>query len=241
MRTLVLDIETSPHLAYVWSLWDQNVSLNQIQDVGSVICWAAKWTDSKQVMFASDHHDGHEAMLKQAWDLLDEADCVVGYNSKAFDLKHLAREFMVAGMPPPSPWVDVDLLLAVKRRAKFASHKLQHVATELGLGGKLEHSGFELWRGCIAGDDKSWATMRRYNRQDVILTEALYERLRPWIVTPNQQLDGGDGCPRCGHHELMRRGHRTSATGRFVVLQCRSCLGYCSERKASATATHRVI
>ncbi|CAJ6797142.1 RNase H superfamily protein [Burkholderia pseudomallei] len=29
-RILSLDIETSPILGYVWSLWKQNVSLNQI-------------------------------------------------------------------------------------------------------------------------------------------------------------------------------------------------------------------
>lgn len=227
MRTLVIDIETTPHLGWVWSLWDQNVALSQVEQVGTVMCFAAKWVGEKQVIFASDHHDGHRPMLQQAWNLLDEADEVVGYNSKNFDLKHLAREFLVAGMSPPAPWVDIDLLPHVKRRFRFMSNKLDHVARELDLGGKVQHQGFELWRGCIAGDEKSWRLMRRYNRQDVILTEALYERLRPWITAGvNRQLEHPDGCSRCGAGYLIRRGFCHTNVGRYVQLQCKNCGGY---------------
>ena len=64
-KILVLDIETKPALAYVWGLFDQNIGLNQIVEVGSVICFAAKWYDERKVMFHSDHHDGHEAMIEE--------------------------------------------------------------------------------------------------------------------------------------------------------------------------------
>jgi DNA polymerase elongation subunit (family B) len=241
MRTLVLDIETAPHLGWVWSLWDQNVGLSQIEQVGSVICWAAKWTDEPRVQFASDFHDGHETMLQQVWELLDEADAVVGYNSKNFDLKHLAREFVVAGMPPPSPWQDVDLMLAVKRRFKFASNKLDHVAGQLGLGGKLAHSGFELWRGCIEDDPKAWATMKRYNIQDVKLTQQLWERLTPWLPAGvNRALDGV-GCPRCGHDDLMRRGTVRTPLAEWQTLQCKACKGYSRASTAERRAQLRAV
>lgn len=241
MRTLVLDIETAPHLGWVWSLWDQNVSLSQVEQVGSVLCWAAKWSDKRQVLFASDHHDGHQSMLEQVWELLDEADVVVGYNSKNFDLKHLAREFLVAGMPPPSPWQDVDLLPAVRRRFKFMSNRLDHVAQQVGLSGKLAHSGFDLWRGCMDGDPKAWATMRRYNIQDVRLTEKLWEVLTPWLPAgPNRALTGG-GCPRCGHWELIRRGSYRTSTAEWQSLQCKGCKGYSRVARADRRAELRAI
>ncbi len=55
MKILLLDIETSPNLAYVWGLFKQNVAINQIKESGSVLCWAAKWYGSRDVMFDSAH------------------------------------------------------------------------------------------------------------------------------------------------------------------------------------------
>ena len=181
MKILVIDIETRPNLAHVWGLWDQRVGLNQIVEVGTVICFAAKWHKSSKVEFASDYHDGHDAMVKRAWTLLDDADAVVHYNGKAFDMKHLQREFLLAGLPPPSPWVDIDLLLTVRQQFKFASNKLDHIASELGIGTKMAHEGFDLWRKCMADDKAAWGRMKRYNVQDVRLTETLYDRLMSWI------------------------------------------------------------
>src|SRR5690606_13551645 len=103
VKILTLDIETRPNLAYIWGLWDQNAGLNQVAEFGSVISFAAKWHGKKPVEFRSDFHDGHTAMVQRAWELIDEADVVVGYNSKSFDMKHLKREFVLAGMTPPSP------------------------------------------------------------------------------------------------------------------------------------------
>lgn len=244
MRILIIDIETRPNLAWCWGLFDQTISLNQIERVGSVISWAAKWHDKRDVMFASDHHDGHKSMVKQAWKLLDEADVVVGYNSKSFDMKHLAREFILMDLPPPSHYIDVDLLTVVKQRFKFLSNKLQHVSQELGIGSKTQHDGFDLWLRCMQGDDKSWQTMRKYNRQDVLLTERLYNRLLPWIRThPSRALYGGDDdcCPKCGHDELVNRKYYTTRTGRYVTRQCKACKSYSRSSKPIARITNTSV
>jgi DNA polymerase elongation subunit (family B) len=226
-RILTIDIECSAHTVRTWGLHDQNIGLNQIVDVGSVICFAAKWYDERKVRFHSDHHDGHEAMVAAAWSLLDECDALVHYNGRAFDVKHLHREFVLAGMPPPSPHKDIDLLTVARSRFKFASNKLDHVAAQLGLGSKTKHSGFDLWTGWEQGDPAAIRKMRQYNRQDVILTEALYDRLRPWIKNhPHPGLyPGGDltGCPNCGGP--MAPTGRTTNTGsrQYALLRCAAC------------------
>jgi uncharacterized protein YprB with RNaseH-like and TPR domain len=220
----------------VWGLWNQNVSLSQIADVGTVISFAAKWHGEKTVEFRSIHHDGHTAMIERAHALFDEADAVVGWNSKAFDVKHLHREFILAGLAPPSGHVDIDLLLVARKRFKFVSNKLDHIAQQLGIGAKVKHAGFELWLACMANDEKAWATMRRYNIQDVRLTEALYDRLLPWISNhPHRGLFGGPraGCPRCESMHVVGRGYRVTATGRYAKFYCNGCRGY-------FTGTHRV-
>jgi hypothetical protein len=230
MRLLTLDIETSPNLAYVWGLWDQNVGLNQIANVGSVICFAAKWVGEKKVHYHSDHHDGHEVMVQKAWDLIDQADAIITYNGRAFDIKHLNREFVLAGLAPPSSHKDIHLLTVARGRFKFASNKLEHVASVLGIGHKLQHTGFDLWLGCMRGDDKAWALMKRYNIQDVELTEKVYERLKPWVRNhPNWTLyvDGVSGCPTCGvKTELVKRGLALTQVSAFQRWQCMACGSY---------------
>jgi hypothetical protein len=230
MRTLVLDIETGPNLAYVWGLWDQNVGLSQIAEVSSVLCFAAKWLNEKQVRYHSVHHDGRDTMVRAAWDLLDQADAVVHYNGRAFDIKHLNREFVLAGLGPPSPHKDIDLLTTSRGRFRFASNKLEHVASQLGLGRKVKHSGFELWKACLDGDPAAWATMRRYNIGDVRLTESLYWELLPWIrAHPNVNLfnDGQhlSACPFCACTDLERRGVAATTVGQYQRYRCTRCKG----------------
>ena len=50
-KVLVFDIETSPILARVWGLWQQNVGLNQIKEDWFVMSYAAKWLGVDGVMY----------------------------------------------------------------------------------------------------------------------------------------------------------------------------------------------
>lgn len=180
MRTLILDIETSPNLADVWGLWDQNIGLPQLRESGHLMCFAAKWYGERKVHFYSDHEHGTVPMLQAAWDLIDEADAIVHFNGRAFDMKWFRTEFVRQGWKRPLGYHEIDLCAIVKREFKFPSNKLQYVAGELLGEYKASTGGHQLWVDCLAGDDKAWARMARYNKQDVVLTERLYDRLRPW-------------------------------------------------------------
>ena len=56
MKTLLIDIETKPHKAYCWGLFDQRIGLNQIVEPGGTLCWAAKWLGdpSSKIMFGAE-------------------------------------------------------------------------------------------------------------------------------------------------------------------------------------------
>jgi len=144
-RILYLDLETSPNLAHVWGLWQQNIAISQLEEHTHVICFGARWAGTKTVIFKSVHHDGRKAMLDELHHLMDEADIVVGWNSQAFDVKHIRRELLEAGYTPPSPWRDLDLMKVVKQQFKMPSNKLDYVAQLLGVGSKTKHTGFQLW------------------------------------------------------------------------------------------------
>ena len=228
VRILTLDIETRPHTAHVFSLWRQNIGLNQLMERGHVMCFVAKWYDSSEVIFKSDFHDGHEEMIRAAWELLNEASLVVTFNGVPFDLPHLYREFALLGMAPPSPHKDVDLLKTVRKRFNFGSNKLANVVEELGVGSKMETGGFELWKGCMDNDPKAWDKMKRYNTTDVKVTERLYDRLRPWLIGhPNLAMFSEDawGCPHCGNEDIStnRQGDHYAYVQRYKQFQCKKC------------------
>lgn len=194
MKILMLDIETTPLQVYTWGLWDQNIGINQIIKSTEMMCFGAKWLGQKSVTFRSVHHDGKKAMLEELHGLMDEADALVGWNSASFDHKHINREFLENKMTPPAPTKDLDLMTIVKANFQFPSNKLDYVAQKLGVGSKVKHSGFELWIKCMAGDDKAWREMKKYQIQDVQLLDSLYDILLPWFpgsgsVTSKERQD----------------------------------------------------
>jgi predicted RNA-binding Zn-ribbon protein involved in translation (DUF1610 family) len=225
VKILFIDLETSPITAHTWGLWQQNISIKQIVESTQVICFGARWYGQKKVIFKSVHHDGQQEMLKELHGLMDEADAIVGWNSKGFDHKHIRREFLEAGLLPPSPAKDIDLMLEVKRNFRFPSNKLDYVAQRLGVGAKVEHTGFQLWLDCMAGSDKAWKMMKKYQIQDVDLLVELYEILLPWMRHPGVPSHSGveAGCPNCGSTNLQRRGYESLSTGRYQKFQCQGC------------------
>lgn len=233
-KIVAYDIETAPSLAHVWGIWQQNVGLNQLLERGEVMSFAYRdiTAPKSAIRFHSLHHDGKDGMLAAAWNMMDEADALVTWNGKSFDRKHLNREFLLAGMTPPSPSKDIDLMLATKKRFRFISNKLENVAVELGLGGKIKHSGFTLWTRCLAGEDKAWDEMARYNKQDVHLLVDIYYAMLPWIDGLNLNLFEGLGCPRCGSAELQSRGTRKTTVGEYQRYQCQSCGAWSSSGKS---------
>lgn len=230
VRVLFVDIETTPNLAHVWSLWNQNVSPSQLIEPARILCFAAKWLGENRVMYFSEFHDGRDAMAAAVHELLDQADVVVGYNSKRFDVPHINAMLIDEGYSPPSPYKHVDLWRAVKAKFHFPTNRMDYVCRKLGIPGKVKHGGHDLWVRCMAGDEKAWNEMRRYNRQDVKMTEALYLRLLPWIPGhPNMGLyvdEDGELCPRCGGNDLERRGFATTLVGKFQRFQCKACGGW---------------
>lgn len=222
MKLLVLDIETVPNLGYFWGLWDQNIPINMIEIPGELLCFAAKWHGSNKTMFFKG-----DDMALAAYNLLDDADAVIHFNGKKFDIPWLNTSFKQAGLPKPSPFKQIDLLSVARSNFKLPSYKLQYVANWLKLGSKGDTGGFETWRGCMNGDAKAWAKMKKYNIQDVVLTEQVYDNLRPWISGhPNGNLYGEGGCPRCGADVLIKRGFAYTNVSKFQRYQCGLCDGY---------------
>lgn len=241
-KTLLLDIETAPNKAYVWGLFDQNISPDQVVESGYILCWSAKWLGQSKRYSASCQHTSRQAMLQPIAGLLAEADIVVHYNGRKFDIPILNREFIKHKLSMPAPYKQIDLMWVVKAAFRFESNKLDYVAQTLGLGAKIRHSGFQMWVDCMEGKQKAWAEMIRYNHGDVALLESLYHRLLPWIEKhPNVAL-GAQACPKCGSTKYQSRGTTTAVTRTYQRFQCQKCGGWfrstASIKGKSATMTN---
>lgn len=227
-KILVLDIETAPAMGYFWSILNTNIGISQIVNASKLICFAAKWIGDKKIHFYSNHKDTHKKMVKEAWNLINEADAVVGYNSQAFDMKVLNREFLLENLPKPDHYKNIDLLKTVKGNFKFISNKLDHVSRELGIGKKTSHQGFDLWQSCMNNDSKAWKLMEKYNKNDVKLTEDLYNKLQGWLITPFNYNDyvHDEVCPNCGSKNLIKHGIYRARTASYQKFKCNNCYSH---------------
>lgn len=225
MQILIIDIETRPALAYVWSSWKQNIHPPQIVEPKATISFAARWYGDDATMFFSDVHGGHKTMVRTAHKLLEAADAVVHYNGIRFDIPHLNTEFALMDLLPPSPYRQIDLLRTVRRKFQFSHNKLDHVSRMLTDDEKVEHEGFRLWVKCLNGDREAWDRMREYNVHDVKLTEELYTKLLPWIDNhPSHAAFHADTrCPTCGSENLRSGGWTNTKTGKYKRFQCGDC------------------
>jgi rubredoxin len=242
-KILLLDIETSPNLAHVWGIWQQNVGLNQLLESSTTLCFAAKWLDKDEVTFKSIYNTSHKKMLKSIHNLIDEADAVIHYNGTKFDMPTLHKEFLLAGMFPPSPVKQIDLLQVAKKQFRFVSNKLDYVSQALGLGKKTSHMGHELWIKCMNKDPEAWALMEEYNINDVVLLERVYEKFKPWIKHHLNLSNFSDEivCPNCGGHHFQKRGFSYTSTSVFQRYACKSCGNWFRGNKNISTKQEKVV
>jgi DNA polymerase III epsilon subunit-like protein len=199
---------------------------------------AAKWRGEKFTFQWDEYKDSASVMLDEVHKLLNEADAVVHYNGTKFDIPMLNKEFVKWGYSPPRGIKEIDLLKTVRSRFRFPSNKLDYVAQHLDLGSKENHEGFKLWVKCMEGDAKAWVKMRKYNIQDVILTEKLYDVLTPWVKNGlNHGLFNEEMvCVKCGSDDLEKRGFAITNTGKYQRWQCNDCGGWSQEKKTVASS-----
>jgi hypothetical protein len=194
-----------------------------------VLSFAYKWSDSKRVECKClPHYLTEYELIKDLWSLFDEADVIIAHNLDHFDAKQSNSRFIAYGLKPPSPYATIDTLKIAKKYFRFPSNKLSELSQYLKIGQKPEHSGIQLWFDCLHSTSRysdAWIMMRRYNRQDVVLLEKIYEKLRPWMHNhPNLSYFTRERtCPVCNSHELVRNGFKYLKSGVKQSITCRSC------------------
>lgn len=224
-------METSPLVAYSWGPKFES-NLIEVIEQSQVLSFSAKWLGGKHITKGMPDYKGYRKdilddseVVSEIWDLLDEADVVIGQNCRDFDIKVVNARFLYHGMNPPSPYKLVDTKVEAKKYLRLPSNSLDDLSAFFGLGRKEEHEGFPLWKRCIAGDPSAWKKMLSYNKNDVLLTEKLYLKLRPFMRNHPVMGMYKDGlvCANCGSNKINLRGFAITRVMRYRRYQCQGC------------------
>jgi len=229
MKILLYDCETSPNISYTWFGTHEVDVIEQVEE-GHILSFAYKWLGEKTTKsycltdFKGNKEVQKKKLIEKLWDIFNEADVVVAHNATQFDIKWANRSFVLHGLTPPSPYKVVDTLTLARSKFKFNNNRLNSLGKYLGLGEKVDTGGFDLWKRGMSGDKKAFKLMSKYNRNDVVLLEKVYLRLRPYITThPNMNLEY-DECPMCKSKNIIKQGSHTLVGGyKKDQFQCNDC------------------
>lgn len=181
-KVLILDIETKYITTVGFGMYDQNFSLDQVIDEGGIFCWSAKWLGKKDVHYKDfkGNMNKEKELLKPLWEMMDEADIILGQNSIRFDIPVLIGRFMIHDMGLPGPFKQLDTMRMTKRVAKLLSNKLEYYSKKFCKIRKSTHKkfpGMSLWLECGKGNREAWAEMAKYNKVDVLATEEYFLKI----------------------------------------------------------------
>ena len=232
---LFFDIETSYYTLKIraWQLKNYTSYFNPdtIEREKEIICISYKWQYEDKV-HTLDWRMGEKQMLKEFIKIMGEADECIGHNGDNFDIKEIRTRCIFHGVLMFPTYRTLDTLKKSRSSFRFASNKLDYIGKFFGVGGKLSHSGFQLWQDVVEGDketsDKALNEMIEYCERDVILLEDVFFVLTPFITHNNNfaVLKGGEKweCPDCASGDVKM--HHTYTTAMGIVrrnMQCNSC------------------
>lgn len=237
-RILILDIET---LYMTFRSWGPKVNSKYLPkkmmiDDFSILAWAAKWRGEKKIYYQDTGKQKNKRddsqILKPLFKLMEQADIIVGKNSDRFDLPKIRARFMINKINDRKPFghykqQDVEKMM---RPFGFTYKSMEYVGEVLNLKHqklvKRQFEGIDLWIECAEKNNpKAWAEMRKYNPQDILATEELYEIFLPYDkkINFNVYYEDNENRCSCGSFVVKKDGLDYQKTGVFQRYRCCNC------------------
>lgn len=242
-RVILWDIETGFNLVKAFSLYQFNgyIPYYALEQERYIICASWKELGKNKVHSVSqldcpadfkDDPTNDYVVVEALHHMLKDVDVLIHHNGNKFDLKYFNTRAVFHGFDPLPPIRTWDTLMIAKKHFLFNSNRLNYLGQFLGVGEKIDTKP-ELWDDCLHGKKSAVKEMLRYNKQDVLLLERVYEKIAKFAPAPvNRNLFDGHGCPHCGSENLQSRGTYATAVNTYQRYFCNDCRGWSKARKA---------
>lgn len=236
-KILYFDIETSTldvlHRTYGLKIHTKYHNYKDIIRDWNIFSAAWKWEGEDKVHCVSvtgKDPTNDYGVVKILRDVLDGADVIIGHNSDRFDLRKFNARAIKHGFMPIGKKTTIDTLKVARKTFDFSSNTLGYLASYLGVGHKENRPD---WDAILAGDGEAIAYMRLYNKQDVVVTEQVYKKLRGWHNThpdmnktnPIRDTAGHAVllCPTCQSPNTIKDGFKINLQIKKQRHQCKDC------------------
>jgi DNA polymerase elongation subunit (family B) len=230
IKRLFFDIETSPNIVYSWRIgYNLNITPDCIIDERKIICISYKWEDKDKIHTLTwDKNQCDKQMLSDFVKIANQADELIAHNGDRFDIKWIRTRCIFHRIPIFPNYKTLDTLKKAKSGFNFNSNKLDYIAQYLGVGSKVKHSGFDMWKNVMANDKEAMKEMVTYCEGDIIVLEDVYLTMQNYIK-PNTHTGVINNnlkysCPSCGseHIELVKNNVTAMGTIKRLI-SCQSC------------------
>lgn len=239
-KIVLWDLETLPNMREVMKVYPQLSAypgLTLKATITSIICFGWKnygdpithcvnaWDFPER--WAADINDD-EAVVREAYRVLHDADQVITFNGKKFDWKYLQTRLYKYKLPPLGKLKHIDLCAEAKKNLYLFNNRLTTVGKFMVGQDKMENGGWQLWCDVMDKIPAAMQLMTEYCKQDVNLLEPIYRDMRPLITGAlNQNLVEFVGskklCPACGSTRLHSHGWRDTAVKSYRRYLCADC------------------
>lgn len=241
MKVVFFDLETMPDLPEamkVFSSLSNYPGQSMKATINTVLCFGYKILGHKQAHVKSvwDYPKAWKKsvnadyeLCKFAYEMLHDADAVITQNGKKFDWKFLQTRLMKHGLPTlPNHILHIDTKVVAKSNLFAFNNSLNILGETLLNEKKMKHSGWELWNDVYLKKPQAMKIMAAYCKQDVLLLEKLFNKLKPFIKNLPNKARNNDGCPKCGSKDVISRGIGINQKGEYRRLSCKSCASWFS-------------
>jgi len=230
VKRLFFDIETSPNIVYSWRIgWNLTITPENIINERAIICISYKWENEDKIHTLTwDKDQSDKQMLIDFIKIANQSDEMIAHNGDRFDIKWIRTRCIFHRIPMFPNYKTLDTLKKAKSGFNFNSNKLDYIAQYLGVGAKVKHSGFDMWKGVMSNDSIALKEMAHYCEGDIIVLEDVYLTMQNYI---KQNTHAGIlnnnlkySCPCCSSENTILLKNNVTTMGTIKrLMECEDC------------------
>jgi hypothetical protein len=230
IKRLFFDIETSPNICYSWRIgYNLNLQPHDIIQERKIICISYKWENEDKIHSLTwDKNQCDKHMLIDFVNVANTADEMIAHNGDRFDIKWIRTRCIFHRIPMLPSYKTLDTLKKAKSGFNFNSNKLDYIAQFLGVGAKVQHRGFDMWKDVLKGSNEAMKEMVVYCEGDIIVLEDVFLTMQNYIK-PNTHAGILNNnlkysCPCCGSENIELIKNNVTAMGSIKrLINCLDC------------------